>query len=124
VTVLNSLRRIDDQIPSNASIISFGHPIWEPGYIPVFAALWDLRGGIDAQTTIDPPLAYPFMPGTACGGEGVTFDNNLLVPYKGDSPLWFINAATDGHYRVTSQDRCQAVVAEFGVPPFIDPDPF
>ena len=126
VKALNMIKRIQHHIPRNASIITFGHPIWEPGYIPIFSSSWDVRGAIDAQTSIDPPVAMPFVPGTACGPAGVTYDGGAFADYRAPdgSPLWFINTVTYAHFPVPNKARCDAAVAEFGAPPYVDPDPF
>jgi peptidoglycan/LPS O-acetylase OafA/YrhL len=120
-TALNAIKRMTPGIPRDASIVSFGHPIWEAGYVPVFSASWDLRGAIDAETPIDPPAATPYVPGVSCGPQAVQFDGRDYMPYHGASPVWFFDVKSYGTAHVTSQQQCVAAANRFGVPPYFDP---
>jgi hypothetical protein len=106
------------QAPSDASVVSFGHPIWERDFIPVFSASWDLRGMIDYELHVDPPRAVPFVSTAACARDGVLVDGDLFARFHGGSPLWFANAATGVGRPIESQKECQTAVAEWGPPPF------
>jgi hypothetical protein len=105
-----AMRRVQialSTIPSrDATIVSFGHPLYEPGYIPVFAADWDLRGAIDDLTDHDPPLAAPWA-GFTCGDDAVMRGTERWAPYKGTSPVWFVDAATTGARRIKTRADCE-----------------
>jgi hypothetical protein len=105
--------------PPDASVVSFGHPLWERGFIPVFTASWDLRGMIDYyQLGVDPPKAVPFLPTASCTRAGVALDNVLFIRFRGDSPVWFANATSGEGRPIESQKACLATVAEWGPPPY------
>jgi hypothetical protein len=100
----------------DAQIVSFGHPIWEEHYIPVFAASWDLRGAIDARTGHDPVEATPFAD-LACGDEGLTRAGVTHLRYDDPAPMYFIDVKSRVAVRVTSHRACDHWVAKFGPPP-------
>jgi hypothetical protein len=104
-------------LPEHATVASFGHPIAERGYIPVFAASWDLRGMLDYRTRVDPVLASPWLPEMTCQADGVHAAAGLWSPYRAKSELWFVNATTAASRRITSARVCQATVTEWGAPP-------
>ena len=113
-----ALRNVASQVDRNASVMSFGHPIWERGFIPVLAADWDLSGMIAIDTKIRPPAALPFMDQTRCGPEGVLRGEAPYLAYRADSPLWFVNLSTSEARRITTDAQCEAAVKAWGRPPF------
>lgn len=115
---LNGLRAAAPQIPDDASIVTFGHPIWERGFIPVFASSWDVRGAIDERTGNDPPRALPFLASVTCGARGVLLDGALLLAFRGREPVWFVNTATSEARRVRDAASCNAAATDWGPPPF------
>jgi hypothetical protein len=118
---INALARLlpEAGVPRNASIVAFGIPVWERGWVPVFASDWDLRGAIDYSTDIDPPQAYSFIQDQAkCGPAGVTFGGAALIRYRGPSPLWFVNPALWQARPVQSRAQCEQLVATWGHAPF------
>jgi hypothetical protein len=116
---LHGARAVLPQMPTNASIVSFGHPLWERGFVPVFSASWDLRGAIDLETDHDPPAAVPFLTGVGCGPTAVLFGGAPYMQYKNpSSPVWFMNVLSEKAVHVTSQKTCQQTVAAFGPQPF------
>lgn len=117
-----NIRAAIARIPgSRADIVSFGHPIWEQRFIPVFAARWDLRGAIVDETHDRPPVATPFFPGMGCGPSGLMNGPALLVPYTGPDPLWFVDATTGAARHILSQTSCRKAVAQLTPLPFFDP---
>jgi hypothetical protein len=104
--------------PPDASVVSFGHPLWERGFIPVFTSSWDLRGMIDYQLAVDPPRAVPFLPTVSCSRDGVLVDNALYIRFRDSSPVWFANATTGEGRQVESLKACQKAVADWGIPPY------
>lgn len=115
---IDTLRTVAPQLDARASVLSFGHPLWERGFIPVFAAGWDLRGAIDHETAIDPVRAVPFVDAATCAVQGVAFDGRPYASYRGRSPVWFVNLATAQARRITSTALCNQAVADWGRPPF------
>jgi hypothetical protein len=104
--------------PRRATIVSFGHPIWERGYVPVFAASWDLRGLIDYLTENDPDKAVPFLASVSCLPGGIGIDGQLWAPYRGDSPVWFVHAGNGASRSIASRGACERTAALWGLPPF------
>ena len=115
---LDKLRALAPRLEPHASVMSFGHPIWERGFVPVFSASWDLRGAIDARTGVDPPSALPFVDQAQCAASGVELDGAPYLAYRAASPLWFVNVSTGQARRITSRRSCEATVAAWGRPPF------
>lgn len=115
---LHKLRMLAPRLDRNASVMSFGHPIWERGFIPVFAASWDLRGAIEFETRVDPPAALPFVDDAKCGSTYVLLGSTPYLQYRGSSPLWFVNLANGQSRRITSSAQCQAAIMAWGRPPF------
>jgi len=115
---LDKLRMLAPRLERNASVMSFGHPIWERGFIPVFAASWDLRGAIEFETRVDPPAALPFVDAAKCGRTYVLLGSTPYLQYRGSSPLWFVNLANGQSRRISSSAQCQAAIMAWGRPPF------
>jgi hypothetical protein len=115
---VKGLERAAPHLPPDASVVSFGHPIWERGFIPVFSAGWDLRGAIDVRTHVDPPQALPFVSTAACGATSLLEAEARLIDYQGPSPLWFVNTSTAEVRRINSREACEKAVADWGRPPF------
>ena len=104
----------------NATIVSFGHPVWEPRFIPVFAADWDLRGAIDDVTAHDPVRAMPWS-GLTCGEDAVMRGTEHWGPYDGTSAIWFVDATTGAARRVSSRAECEQAAQQLTPLPFFDP---
>jgi hypothetical protein len=104
-------------VPENATVVSFGHPIAERGYIPVFAASWDLRGMLDYETRVDPIRASPFLPEMSCQPDGLHSSIGVFSPYRAGPELWFVNATTGAARHITSVRVCAATIARWGPPP-------
>ena len=115
---VKQLRRLRPEPAADAAIMSFGHPIWESGFIPVFSASWDLRGAMDLWTRVDPSSALPFLDGATCGPAGVIFGGVPYTAYRGTFPLWFVNLKTGAARHIVSARQCDATVAAWGRPPF------
>ena len=105
-------------LPADARILGFGTPEWEAGFVPVFAASWDLRGAIDYTTRVDPPAAIPFAGGAVCASTGIDVFGVLAMPYSGSTPLFAVNPGLDAAVRVNSRAACQRVVDRWGPSPF------
>ncbi len=121
-TAIKGLKLAAPRLPADATVMSFGHPLWEPGFIPVFSAGWDLRGAIDVETPLDPPAAVPFMDTAVCTAQGADVAGAPFARYAGvASPLWFVNTSTGDARRIASRKACVATAAEWGRPPFFDP---
>jgi hypothetical protein len=119
---MRGIRRAVAKIPERSPfIVSFGHPIWEQHFIPVFAANWDLRGAIADETRDNPVGATPFFPGMGCGAAGLTSGTETLALYRSAAPLWFVDAATGAARHIASQPACQRAVASLTPLPFFDP---
>jgi hypothetical protein len=107
------------RLPTSSRIIGFDTPMWERGYIPVFAASWDLRGAVDYTTRVNPPQALPFVPGTGCGPDGVTLGPTTFTRYEvAGQPLYFVSPNRRIAVRVRTRQECGQTVARFGYPPF------
>jgi hypothetical protein len=118
VAALDNMREVAPRLDRNASVMSFGHPIWERGFIPVFAASWDLKGAIVQETDVDAPRALPFVDQAACAATEVTLEGAPYLAYRASSPLWFVNLASGQARRITSLAQCERAVADWGRPPF------
>lgn len=100
------------------AIIGFDVPMWEAGWIPVFATSWDLRGALDYETDVDPVRAVPAREGMVCGPREVLFDEEPFAEYRSDeAPLWFVSPYREVAKRIRSQRQCQALVDRWGYAP-------
>lgn len=109
-------------LPSKANIVGFDTPLWEPGFVPVFTANWDLRGALDYETAVDPPMAWPWLPGTTCGSKSVLVGTTPAGDYRRPAPpLYFVSPERRLAVRVRSQRECKRVLADWGPPPFWAP---
>lgn len=118
---MRGIRRAVANLPDrSADIVSFGHPVLEQRFIPVFAASWDLRGAIDAETRDNPPVASPFLPGWGCSPTGVSNGVTTWASYTG-TPIWFVDAKTGAALRVMSQVGCQRALKHMTPLPAFDP---
>lgn len=108
-------------LPLESRIIGTGVPIWEPGFIPVFAASWDLWGAIHYTTAVEPPVASPLFPTMVCGRRGMVLDGAPFTPYRApDQPLYFLN--TGGRaILVDSRASCERTIERWGYPPYMAP---
>lgn len=111
---ISAIVALDPEIPDDATVIAFGHPIWEEGFVPVFSASWDLRGAIDERTSIDPPQALPYLDGLTCGPAGLLFDGAPWAPYRGRSPVVFVNTRSREVRYVSDAAGCQAGTVAWG----------
>jgi hypothetical protein len=115
---MRSVRALLPRVPAGAAIVTLGHPIWERGYIPVFAASWDLRGAIEATTDRRPPAAVPFASsGVSCGATGVLV-NRHEARYDGGNTVWFLDTRANRAVHVRSRHDCLGAVAAAGPQPF------
>jgi hypothetical protein len=106
-------------MPRRAEIIGFDTPIWEAGFVPVFAAGWDLRGAVDWETSVDPPVAYPLLPTLTCGMPGVVEGATLIASYdQPGQPLYFVSPKRRVAVRVASRRACERAITSWGRPPF------
>jgi hypothetical protein len=106
-------------VPRRSEIIGFDVPIWERGFVPVFAAGWDLRGAIDWETAVNPPVAYPLVPTLTCGRAGVVEGTAVIASYaQPGEPLYFVSPKRRAAVRVTMQRTCEQTIAKWGRPPF------
>jgi hypothetical protein len=106
-------------IPRTSRVIGFGAPLWEPDFIPVFSAFWDLRGALDYETPVDPALASPLTEALACGRRGLLLEGAPLTPYvESGSPLYFIDAEGARARRVRNRGQCVRTIRRWGRPPF------
>ncbi len=106
-------------LPSDARLIGMGAPLYEDGFIPVFAASWDLQGAIEYTTPVKPPAAMPLDPTLQCGASGLVSAGAVQMPYRvPGQPLYFINAQRRAAIAVDSQTGCERVIARWGRPPF------
>ncbi len=106
-------------LPSDARLIGMGAPLYEDGFVPVFAASWDLQGAIAYTTAVKPPAAMPLDPTLQCGASGLVSGGALQMPYRvPGEPLYFIDAQRRAAIAVDSQTGCERVIARWGRPPF------
>lgn len=106
-------------MPRRSQIIGFDAPIWERGFVPVFAAGWDLRGAIDWETAVNPPVAFPLVPTLTCGAAGVVEGANVIASYaERGEPLYFVSPKRQTAVRVATQATCENTIARWGRPPF------
>jgi hypothetical protein len=118
-TALAGYRRAVASLPSDSRILGFDTPEWEAGFVPIFAATWDLRGALDYTTHVNPPAAVTFSLGAACAKPGVTVSGVLVTRYvKPRSPLYAVSPRRDEAVRIDSQGSCERIVQRWGVSPF------
>ncbi len=107
------------RVPKDAVIIGLDTPIWERGFIPIFAASWDLRGAIEYETSLTPPIAYPLLPNLDCGSAGMIEGTAIVAPYDAPGePMYFVSPVRETAVRIGSQRACESQVAQWGRPPF------
>jgi hypothetical protein len=105
-------------LPEHSRFIGFGLPIYEPEFIPILAARWDLRGAINYTTPISSRTAAPFLPGMSCGVRALVIQGRQFTPYEAaGEPLYFLDAASREAVLVSSQDDCRRLVERWGRPP-------
>jgi hypothetical protein len=118
-TALAGYRIAVQGLPTNARVVGMGAPIYEDGFVPVFAASWDLQGAIAYTTPVKPPAAMPLDPTLQCGASGLVSGGALQMPYRlPGQPLYFINAQRRAAISVDSQAGCEHAIALWGRPPF------
>lgn len=106
-------------LPSDARLIGMGAPLYEDGFVPVFAATWDLQGAIAYTTAVKPPAAMPLDPALQCGASGLVSNGAVQMPYRvPGQPLYFIDAQRRAAIAVDSQMGCKSAIAQWGRPPF------
>lgn len=106
-------------VPTRPRVFGFDTPLWERGWVPVFAAIWDLRGMIDYMTDVDPVYASPFGPDVTCGRKGVQKAEVMVAPYRGSSaPVYFVSPSRRLAVEVRSSRDCERWLAAWGRPPF------
>jgi hypothetical protein len=111
-------------LPADSRLVGFGVPNWEPEFIPIFAAPWDLRGAIAYTTHVSPPTATPMSTLISCGPQGLLEAEVETFPYKvPGQPLYFIDAPTRKAIRVDSQAACERGIEAFGTPPIFAGEP-
>jgi hypothetical protein len=119
---LAGYRRALRGIPRTADIIGLDTPIWERGYIPVFASSWDLRGAIDYETSVDPRVSYPLFPSMSCGPAGMVEGAVTLASYdQSGEPLYFVSPIRGVAVRVSTESMCERVILTWGRPPLWGP---
>lgn len=117
-TALAGYRRAVAGLPRNSRILGFDTPEWEAGYVPVFAASWDLRGAIDYTTKLDPPAATPFVAGTQCKATGVVAPGGVPMAYSSPKhPLYAVSPSRDKAVALRSRDACVRVSKRWGPVP-------
>lgn len=110
------------ELPEQSRIVGFGTPIWEGGFIPIFAASWDLGNAIDYVSSFEPAAASPLVPNLTCGHRGLTYDGVLSMPYRvPGQPLYFIDSTRRSARLVRSQLKCRQVIAQWERPPLFAP---
>jgi hypothetical protein len=118
-TALAGYRVAVQGLPSDARLIGMGAPLYEDGFVPVFAASWDLQGAIAYTTAVKPPAAMPLDPTLQCGASGLVSGGAVQMPYRvPGQPLYFINAQRRAAIAVNSQTGCKGAIARWGRPPF------
>jgi hypothetical protein len=107
------------RIPRRAEIIGFDVPIWQRGFVPVFAAGWDLKGALDWETPVDPPVAYPLLPTLSCGAAGVVEGQTVIASYAAQGePLFFVSPKRETAVHIITQAACEKAITAWGRPPF------
>ncbi len=111
-------RKLSDQ----SRVLGTGAPIWEVGFVPIFAATWDLGNALDYTTPFEPSEALPLQANMFCGRRGIVADGVLLTPYRvPEWPLYLIDATRRAARPVDSQASCQRAIAAWGRPPLFAP---
>jgi hypothetical protein len=106
-------------VPHTAQIIGFDTPIWERGYIPVFASGGDLRGAIDYETSVNPSVGYPLFPTVNCGLVGMVEGAATIASYnQPGEPLYFVSPIRKTAVRVSTENMCERMILKWGRPPF------
>lgn len=108
-------------LPNRSRVIGFGAPNWEPEFIPIFAAPWDLKGALEYTTelTVDEASPMTAVEPSPCKPGGVIPEGTATFPYEvPGKPLYFIDATEGAAIRVRSQADCRRAVTRWGVPPF------
>jgi hypothetical protein len=103
-------------VPRDADIVGFDTPVWEHGFVPVFAATWDLRGAIAYTTGRDPVAATPLTSAVACGPDAVLIGGTPSMAYAGEQPVYFVSPARRMAVRIASQPACDRQIARWGRP--------
>ena len=114
----HGLAAADAQLDAN--IISFGHPLFESGYIPVFAYTFDLKAALRLKNNRTPARAAPALEPaeTACGDTAVVFGTQPFADYSGPRELWFVNATLAQARRIQTQSDCVKAYSDWGLPPY------
>jgi hypothetical protein len=109
-------------IPPKSRVVGMGVPIWEPGFVPVFSASWDLSAALRYTTGAEPTSASPLTPTMVCGVRGLVLDGAPYTPYRvPGEPLYFLDASRRAAAPVGSQGACKRTIARWGRPAFIAP---
>jgi hypothetical protein len=107
-------------LPVHSRIIGFGVANYEPEFIPIFAAPWDLDGALKYTTDLSPSIVIPMTATSTmpCRADAVIPKGVEPLPYDiPREPLYFIDA--DGTaVRIDSRADCLRAVAKFGIPAF------
>lgn len=115
---LAGYRRALASLPRTSRIVGFDTPMFEAGFVPVFAATWDLRGAIDYTTPVDPPVAAPFAPTMSCGPTGLVLDGTPLTPYTlPGSRLYGVSPRRVSAVLIDSQVSCLRLEQQWGPVP-------
>lgn len=110
------------QLPDGSRIVGLGTPIWEEGFVPIFAANWDLGNAIAYTSGFESAGATPLTPEMTCGHRGLTYNGVLSMPYRvPGQPLYFIDSTSRSALRVTNQIECRQAIARWGRPPLFAP---
>jgi hypothetical protein len=108
-------------LPENSRIIGFGVPNYEPEFIPIFAATWDLDGALEYTTRLSPSSVMPMTATSTmpCRTDDVAPEGVEALPYDvPGEPLYFIDAVSGTAVHVDSRAVCVRAIAKFGIPAF------
>lgn len=109
------------KVPRGSRLIAFGAPTWEPEFVPIFAAPWDLLGALRYTTDAEPTQVSPMtaLSPEPCTAAGVVPEGTATFPYSvPGEPLYFIDATSAAAVRIRSEADCKRMLKKWGVPPY------
>jgi hypothetical protein len=108
-------------LPAHSRIVGFGVPNYEPEFVPIFAAPWDLDGALEYTTRLSPSSVIPMTATSTmpCRTHAVAPEGVEALPYDlPRKPLYFIDAVSGTAIHIDSRADCLRAIGQFGIPAF------